>query len=126
MTATTPAGLAEVFPLAEHLADEMIARGWNTFDVAARMGGVTAKEIGMDLLIVDLLMCVHDDNLLIGDEEFHKLARAFDVSEEYLRNLDKVWRDHPDRRSPFTPPESLFGPVSRRALIHVVKEPSNV
>ena len=46
--------------------------------------------------------------------------RLFDVSEEYFRNLDKVWRDNPSRRSEWKCPESLFGPISRRSLIHIV------
>lgn len=117
MTAHTP---VEVFPLAEMLADEMIERGWQTEDVALAMGPQTEEQFAKDLLAVNLLMCVQKDKLLIGDRLFAGLAKAFGVDEQYLRNLDQAWRQHPDRRSPFTPPDSLFGPISRRALIHVV------
>jgi hypothetical protein len=108
---------AEVFPLAEYLADEMTARGWQTEDVAARMDG---QEFIKDLLCLDILMCVHDDQMLIGDELFGGLAHAFDVNEDYLRNLDRTWRENPDKRVPFKPPESLFGPISRSCI----REPS--
>lgn len=105
---------AEVFPLAEFLADEMTARGWQTEDVAVRMGG--DRHVWRNLMCLNLVMCVHNDGLLIDDETFAGLAHAFDVSEEYFRNLDKMWREWPDRRSPFVPPESIFGPISRNAF----------
>jgi hypothetical protein len=108
---------AEVFPLAEFIADELIARGWKTEDAAIRMGGTTDLEIAKDLLALDLLMCAHSDNLLVGDRMFAGLAKAFDVSEECFRNLDRTWRDNPSRRSEWTCPENLFGPISRRSLI---------
>jgi hypothetical protein len=111
---------AAVFCLAEHLCDEMLARGWKTQDVAMRMGG-TVDDMARNLLALDLIMCVHKDKLLIGDRLFAGLARAFDVPEELFRNLDKAWRDAPaETRQPFDPPESIFGPISRRALIHAV------
>jgi hypothetical protein len=112
---------AEVFCLAELLCDEMQARGWTTEDVAMAAGG-TADEFAKNLLAIDLIMCVHKDKLLIGDRLFGVLARAFDVNEDFFRNIDKAWRDNPDRRSPFEPPDSIFGPISRRALIHAVPQ----
>jgi hypothetical protein len=110
---------AEVFCLAELLSDEMIARGWTTDDVAARMGG-DEEQFTRDLLALNLIMCVHKDSLLIGDRLFDALTRAFDVDQMFFRNIDAEWRKHPDRRSPFSPPEAIFGPISRRALFHVV------
>lgn len=106
---------AEVFPLAEFLAEEILARGWTTTDVAVRMGG-TADDMARNLLIVDLVMCVQKDGLLMSDKIFAGLALAFDVDEQYLRNLDETWRRHPERRSRFTPPDSIFGPISRAAM----------
>ena len=67
---------AEVFPLAEFIADELIARGWKTEDAAVRMGGATDLEIAKDLLALDLLMCVHKDKLLVGDRLFSCLSKA--------------------------------------------------
>jgi hypothetical protein len=114
---------AEVFPMAEFIADELTVRGWKTEDAAIRMGGSNEKEIAVDLLSLDLLMCVQDDKLLVSGFLFSGLARAFDVSEEYLRSLDRVWRENPSKRAQWTCPDNLFGPVSRRALLHSLPEP---
>jgi hypothetical protein len=111
---------AEVFCLAELLSDEMIARGWTTEDVAVRMSA-TVDDLAKNLLALDLLMCVHDDKLLVGDRMFDGLTQVFGVDPLFFRNIDAVWREHPDRRSPFTPPEVIFGPTSRRATMQVVK-----
>lgn len=109
----------EVFSLAEFLSDEIMARGWTTADVAIRMK--SKRGFADDLMIVDLILCVHNDNIMIGDDTFEDLGRAFGVSAEFLRNLDAIWKKYPDRRSSFTPSEALFGPTSRRALIRIVK-----
>lgn len=111
---------AEVWPLASFLVEEMEARGWKTDDVAVRMGGTTVEEVSRDLLCLDLLLCVQDDKLLLGDMPA-KLAKAFDTSEDLWTNLDAYWRKYPERRADFDCPESIFGPASRRALIRVVK-----
>lgn len=111
---------AQVFHLAEHLSDEIVARGWTTTDVAMRMGG-TAEEIARNILVVDLLMCVHDDRLLISDKNFADLARAFEIEEVVFRSIDKAWRKWPDKRVVFDPPDNIFGPISRRQLMRVVQ-----
>jgi hypothetical protein len=111
---------AEVFSLAEHLGDEMAARGWTTTDVATRMGG-SAEAVAINILVIDLLMCVQDEKLLVSDDLFAGLAKAFRVTEQYFRNLHEGWLKHPDRRVEYDPPESLFGPISRRSMFHVVK-----
>ena len=98
---------AQVFHIAEFLCEEIFARGWTTVDVAARMN--TARGPARDLFIIDLLLSVHDDGLLLDDETCDGLGRAFGVSSAFLRNLDTLWREWPDRRSAFTPPESVFG-----------------
>ena len=102
---------AEVFHLSEFLCEEILARGWTTEDVAVRMN--TSRDSVRDLLMIDLLICVHDDKLLLDDETCDGLGRAFGVSSQFFRNLDETWRKFPDRRSPFTPPETVFGPTSR-------------
>lgn len=112
---------AEVFCLAELLSDEMQARGWRTEDVAARMSE-TIDELAKNLLTIDLLMCVQRDNLLVGDRMFDALAEVFEVDSMFFRNIDRAWREAPpERRQPFTPPEGIFGPVSRRAAIQIVR-----
>lgn len=112
---------AEVFCLAELLSDELTARGWTTEDIAIRMGG-DIEDFSKNLLAVDLLMCVHKDNLLVGDHLFDALTKVFDVDPMFFRNIDAAWRKHPEQRRPFAPPESIFGPVSRRAAFHVVRD----
>lgn len=90
----------------------MEARGWNSGDIAIRMGGDrTPDEVAVDMLAFELGLAVQEDGLLWGDL-FAKLAKAFDVSEALLRGLDRVWRDNPDRRVAFTPDDGLFGPVT--------------
>lgn len=98
------AGPAEVFPLAEYVVEELQHRGWKTGDAALRMG----REYGTDLFCLELLIAVDDPDLIIDDGTFAGLARAFDVSETMLRNLDATWRQWPDRRSKFEAPEEIF------------------
>jgi hypothetical protein len=110
---------AEVFCLAELLAEELMARGWTTEDVALRMS-INVDELSRNLLAIDLLMCVHRDKLLIGERIFDALTQVFDVDPMFFRNIDAMWRSNPDKRKPFTPPDSIFGPTSRRAAFHIV------
>ena len=114
--------LAEVFPLAEYIAEELQARGWQTEDAAVRM--MTGSGLARDLMVLDLIMCVShgDDRMVITSDVFDGLARAFGVSAEMLRNLHSTWLRHPDKRSAFVPPDAIFGPTSRRSVIHVVKQ----
>ena len=97
---------AQVSHIAEFLCEEILARGWTTADVAQRMK--TSRSAAIDMLIIDMLICVHEDGLLMDDETCDGLGRAFGVSSAYWRNLDNGWRKWPDRRSPFTPPDSVF------------------
>ena len=103
---------AEVFSLAEHLYDELKARGWTTDDCALRMGHANEDEFFVNLMALDLLMAVQKDSLLVGDRLFACLSAALDVSEEFLRRLDKGWREHPARRSDWSCPDDVFGPMS--------------
>jgi hypothetical protein len=97
----------EVWPLTHFLCEEMQARGWTTADVAIRMK--TSDGYGIDKLTLDLLMANEEANLIIDDNTFAALARAFGVSEQYFRNLHAVWKNWPDRRVAFECPESIFG-----------------
>lgn len=98
--------LAEAFPLAEFLVDEMNERGWKSADVAARMGN--ARGYGMDAFCFELVLANDDDKCFIDDETFAGMARAFDVSEVLLRKLDEIWRSNPNRRVAFEAPAELF------------------
>jgi len=95
---------AEVFPLAQFMAEEMDERGWTAVDVAKRMGGDYGKNIG----IVNLVLCVHRDSMRL-DDCIDDLALAFDVSAEMFRKLHQTWLDNPSARLPFECPEHLLG-----------------
>lgn len=97
-------GPVEVFRLAEYLVEELQERGWKTGDLALRMPG----DYGLNLLCVEMLLAVDDDSLRIDDETFERMAVALDVNADMLRNLDRVWRDWPDRRSKYDAPNDIF------------------
>jgi len=102
---------AMVFPMTEYIADEMAERGWTTVDVVKRMEG--QRDFMFRLMAFDILMVVYGSErtkseVLVNDETFAGLARAFDVSEELFRNLDAVWKKHPDRRQHFLPPSAIW------------------
>jgi plasmid maintenance system antidote protein VapI len=82
---------AEAFHLSEFIRDEMVARKWTRAQVAMRMGG-----FAIDLLTLEMIMYVHDKDLLLGKETADALGRAFNISPEYFINLDDAWRKHAD------------------------------
>ena len=73
----------EVWPLASHLAEEMEHRGWTAVDVAKRMPGDYAHNIG----IINLVLAVQTDNMIIDHRTTEPIARAFGVSTEFFQNL---------------------------------------
>lgn len=122
MTISEPAATiapAEVWPLAFFLYEEFKERGWRTEDAVVRFGGQSDVECSVNLCALDLCMVVHRDKLLIGDKLFAGLARALDVSVEYLENLDAAWRNNPSARVEWECPDDIFGPISRRSLIRL-------
>ncbi len=82
---------AQVFPPGEYIADELKARGWTPEDLARRMPG----EYGLNLLCVEMILAVHDKNLLMGDDIAFGLGHAFGVSPRFFINLDRMWRGLP-------------------------------
>lgn len=106
-------------PLASFLADEMRERGWTTDDVAIRM--LPNHKAPENALLVGLILSVQKDTLLVGDDTFLELERAFGVSAIFFRRLDQKWRDNPSARETFEPPDELFGPLAVRALTAVGK-----
>lgn len=111
---------AEVFPLAEFLGDEMTARGWTTDDVATRIGDGGSFD-WMALFKFMLLLSVQRESLTFGDDFMRDLAGAFGVRLEMLEGLDRTWREAPAyRRRTYSPPDALFGPISRRCFIRAV------
>ena len=97
---------AQVWPLASYLAEEMKERGWDSVDVAHRMEN--RRRLDCNLMCLQLILAVQDDGLLIDDETFYGLAKAFGVDEKFFRNLDATWRKFPSRRVKFTCSEDLF------------------
>ena len=91
---------AQVWPLASYLAEEMKERGWDSIDVALRMEN--GCPLDRNCLVVQLILAVQKDGLLIDDRTFDGLARAFRVDKKFFRDLDTIWRTHPDRRVKFT------------------------
>ena len=108
--ADRPHQVAHAFSLAECLSEEMIERGWTTEDVVRHMQ--TGRDPAIDLLCLDLLMCVQDDDLLTDPITFDGLTRAFgvdpDFSETWMRRGVARRRE---MREPFNPPEQIFGPM---------------
>lgn len=70
------------------LAEELEARGWSSRDLALRMGG----DAAVNELCVDMMIAVHDPNLLVDAETSAQIGRALDVSEEFFLNLDRLYR----------------------------------
>jgi plasmid maintenance system antidote protein VapI len=100
---------AQVFSLAEYLADEMAERGWTTSDVANHMG--PGRNYVVDKIALDVLMAVSPtrDTLKIDEDTCDSIARAFGVSPQFIRNIHAEWQKWPDRRVAFECPEELFG-----------------
>jgi len=80
---------AEAFPVGYFVRDEMVARGWSSTVLALRMGGDVVKNE----LVVDMLLAVHDPNLILDETAAAGLARAFGTSKDYWLNLDRAWRE---------------------------------
>jgi len=80
---------AECFHPSEYIQDELDARGWTLDDLATRMGGDRA----LNRLSLSLYFTVGpgEPDLLLGD--CIDLQRAFGVSAQFFRNLEKSWRD---------------------------------
>lgn len=91
-----------VFHPAEYICEELQARGWTTADLVAAAGGDA-----VDILAVDLYLCVHQDSVIIGSLS-DLFARGFGTSVEYWRDLHQAWLDNPDVREPFEAPDELL------------------
>lgn len=80
----------------DFIAEEMAARGWSMDDLAGRMGWNTIEEWQIDRLTLDLIETIRDPRARIGEPTIQKLAMAFGVSAELLRNLEAAWLSRPD------------------------------
>ena len=111
--------VAHAFSLAECLSEEMIERGWTTEDVVCPP---ICKPDAIRPLIfaASIFSCAcRTDNLLIDPITFDGLTRAFGVDPDFFRNMDAAWRRAPKevRAAIVDPPEQIFGPISRCALM---------
>lgn len=115
-------GPAQVFSIAECLGDEMQARGWTTDDVAARY---TADPFDIPMAAFEIALLISVTKMgPLSKGCAERLSRAFDVSAEFFLNIDAVWQRWPDRRSPYSAPNELFGPIVRQGL-DGAKTPTN-
>ena len=99
---------AEVFPFAEFLYDELKTRGWTVGDVARKFDNDLPycwNLIGLWLIFYPWVDNSHSNELahrqIIHEEVMRGLARAFNVQPEFLRALEKDWRNRPDAGSDF-------------------------
>jgi hypothetical protein len=84
---------AQVFPLAEYLCDELVARDWHTADCARRFDNGLSQAV--NLLALNLLML--GANIPAPDHVIEGLANALSVSKAFLRSLERPALEHPDR-----------------------------
>lgn len=77
----------EVWPPGLFIQEELDARGWSHDDLHAKLG-----PDPIDHLAVDIVLAVHDKNLIVDEQTAAALGRAFDVSPEFFLNLDRAWR----------------------------------
>lgn len=72
----------------EFIAEEMAARGWSRDRLAIEMGG----DAAINRLTLDLYFDLGPDktNMRLG-RSADDLARAFGVSPDFFRNLEKAW-----------------------------------
>lgn len=87
---------------AEFICDELVHRGWTTTRLVGVAGGTS-----MDVLALDLYICVPDVDCRVGDLA-EVLGRGFDVSPDLFRNLERAWLESSNRVQDFEPPEQVF------------------
>lgn len=80
---------AETFPPGQFVQEELDARGWDTRELAVRMGG---DNIDRNQCSVELLIYAPNKEMILDDDTASRLARAFGTSVEYWGNLDRAWR----------------------------------
>lgn len=79
---------AEVFHPSVFILEEMEARGWDRWELARRMGGdYRARRLEIDLYFE---VGPDETNMRLGPTG-DNIARAFDVSPEFFRNLEAAW-----------------------------------
>ena len=71
------------------IREEMEARGWDEDTLAIHMGG----DFGINRLMIDVYFIVGPErtNCRIGEKMASQLGLAFDVSPQFLLNLEQAW-----------------------------------
>ncbi len=82
---TNPRIPTEAFSPASFMLDEIEARGWTLDDLAERMGGHVAENLGCLAFLM-----TEDPRLRLG-KVADQLGKAFGTSGEVWRNLEDSW-----------------------------------
>jgi hypothetical protein len=80
---------AEPLHPSELILDELNARGWDINTLAREMSG----DCSVNYVALEFYLTIGKDNvgLRMGEDVIKDLARIFDISEDYFRNLEKSW-----------------------------------
>lgn len=81
---------AEATHVSEFIREELEARGWSRQEVYERLG-----YDKIDCCAFDLLMDVHDRNLLMDKKLSEGLGDVFTVDADLFQRLHDAWRNHP-------------------------------
>ena len=81
---------AEATHVSEFIQEELDARGWTHQQVYERLG-----YDKVDCCAFDLLMAVHDKNLLMDKKLSEGLGYVFTVDPDLFLRLHESWRTHP-------------------------------
>lgn len=76
----------------QFMQEEMDARGWSLEDLHVAIGPTFS---GKRHLCVDLILYIHDRNLILDKYTAKAIAHAFGTSPEFWLNLDAAWREQP-------------------------------
>lgn len=81
---------AEATHVSEFIQEELDARGWTRDQVYERLGYDSS-----DCLAFELIMDVHDKNILMDDKLSKGLGYVFTVDPDFFKRLHEAWRNHP-------------------------------
>ena len=84
---------AEVFHTSVFIQEELDERGWSLRDLVFRMRRYDSeKDWAINLLAIEMFMCVHEKNILLDQQMADELGLAFDVNPQFFLNLHESWR----------------------------------
>ncbi len=72
----------DVSILGQVIAEELVARGWDSRQLSLRMGPDRLNEA-----VVGLLLSVNDEDLLLDDDTARQLGQAFGVSARFFTSI---------------------------------------